>query len=120
VKFAVRNSDPGIGSPVAMYAASSKLGFSVCLLSTLSSHRNWAHHVAATLPQRRRRWSSSWSVGVRTLRIAPAGRRSVVALSDNNGNGATSTDGTLRPCIARCSEPLFCEIVASLIQKQSA
>ncbi|KAG0615601.1 hypothetical protein M758_5G054700 [Ceratodon purpureus] len=91
-----------------MYAASSKLGSSVCLLSTLSSHGKWVHHVAATLPQQQKqRLKSGWVVGVprrfaglrgsgTSLRIAPAQlsarRRLVVALQ---GNGSTNGDGAV-------------------------
>ena len=101
------------GNLVAMYAASSKLVSSGCLLSSFSSYRRWVHHLAARLPLQQQLLHPSsksiWVVGVprpfvglqagsvSTLRIAPAQlnarRRLVVALSDDKGNGSTNADG---------------------------
>lgn len=97
---------------MAMYAASSKLSSSGCLLSTFSSYRKWVHHFAVTLPlQQRKSFQSSCVTrvprrfvglpcSISPLRVVPAQLTStrllVVALNDKRGNGSTNTDGMSR------------------------
>ncbi|XP_024379189.1 probable glutamyl endopeptidase, chloroplastic [Physcomitrium patens] len=94
-----------------MYAASSKLSSSGCLLSTFSSYRKWVHHFAVTLPlQQRKSFQSSCVTrvprrfvglpcSISPLRVVPAQLTStrllVVALNDKRGNGSTNTDGAV-------------------------
>ncbi|XP_024364873.1 probable glutamyl endopeptidase, chloroplastic [Physcomitrium patens] len=95
-----------------MYVASSKLGYSGCLLSTCSSYRKWVYQFAATQQQQHKSLKSSWVVGVprrfsslessrATLCSEPTQlfprRWSVVALSDDKGNGSVDTNGYQLP-----------------------